>query len=88
VRDVGLWPDLGPPGTSAFPPLVGAKRTSIGECERSRALARHDRPGRDTALVLRVNLKFLDCELDRGVSIGRVDSREVRYPLTRTDHTA
>src|SRR4029077_14710486 len=23
---------LGPPGTSAFPPLVGAKRTPIGEC--------------------------------------------------------
>jgi hypothetical protein len=25
---------LRPPGTSAFPPLVGAKRTSVGECER------------------------------------------------------
>jgi hypothetical protein len=25
---------LGPPGMSAFPPLAGAKRTSVSECER------------------------------------------------------
>ena len=30
---------LGPPGTSAFPPLVGAKRTSVGKCERSRFMS-------------------------------------------------
>jgi hypothetical protein len=30
---------LGPPGTSAFPPLVGAKRTSVGECELSRFMS-------------------------------------------------
>ena len=34
--DVRLWPDFGPSGTSAFLPLVEAKRTSVGECERSR----------------------------------------------------
>jgi len=34
---------LGPPGTSAFPPLVGAKRTSVGEYERSRLMS--TRPG-------------------------------------------
>jgi hypothetical protein len=34
---------LGPPGTSAFPPLVGAKRTSVGEYERSRLMS--SRPG-------------------------------------------
>jgi hypothetical protein len=33
VKDVGFWVRLGPPGTSAFSPLVGAKRTSVGECE-------------------------------------------------------
>jgi len=30
---------LGPPGTSAFPPLLGAKRTSVGEYERSRFMS-------------------------------------------------
>jgi len=66
---------LGPPGTSAFPPLVGAKRTLIGEYDRSRlrALARHDRPCRDPALVLGSNLEFLDGEPDGRVSVGRLD---------------
>src|SRR4029453_12305366 len=48
---------LGPPGTSAFPPLVRAKRTSVGEYERSRLMS--SRPGLqlqqprfDTALAL------------------------------------
>ena len=75
---------LGPPGTSAFPPLVGAKRTSIGECKRSRlmstrrseAWSAEPRPGSGAP-----HQSHLDGAPDGRVSIGRLDLADVESAL-------